>query len=403
MFLVVIICTNYFGGVKFFGEFEFWLSSLKIIIIVALIILSLVLACGGGPDHDPKGFRYWSNPGAFKPYIDNNNLNAGRFYGFWASMVTAVFAYLGTELVGVTVGEAQNPRRNIPKAIRLTFYRILIFYVISVFLLGMIVPYNSSLLAFATKASTSAAASPFVVAIEIAGIQVLPAVVNGAILIFVFSAANSDLYIATRTLYGLARENKAPRFLARTNRQGVPHWALAVSSCFCLLAYMNVSSGAKTVFGYFVNLVAMFGLLTWISILVAHICFVRARRAQNIPDSAIPFRAPLGIWGSYIALASCIIIALTKNFDAFTGTFNYQTFITGYIGIPVYLCLVLGYKFIVKPKRVRPETCDLFSGKDIIDREEQEYIANKQAEMEAIRASGKLGAARWYRFIEFLF
>lgn len=114
--------------------------------------------------------------------------------------VNAVFAYLGTELVGVTVGEAENPRRNIPRAIKLTFYRILVFYVILVFLLGMVVPYNSKLLAFAIKAPSSAAASPFVVAIEIAGIKVLPSFLNACILIFVFSASNSDLYIATRTL-----------------------------------------------------------------------------------------------------------------------------------------------------------------------------------------------------------
>lgn len=68
VFFVVIVCINYFG-VKFFGEFEFWLSSLKVIVIVALILLSLILALGGGPTGDRPGFRYWKNPGAFKPYI----------------------------------------------------------------------------------------------------------------------------------------------------------------------------------------------------------------------------------------------------------------------------------------------------------------------------------------------
>lgn len=129
VFLVVIVCINYFG-IKFFGEFEFWLSSLKVITIVGVIILSLVIALGGGPDHDRRGFRYWSNPGAFKEYIMEGA--SGRFLGFWSTMVTAVFAFLGTELVGVTVGEAQNPRKVVPRAIKLTFYRIVIFYVLSV-------------------------------------------------------------------------------------------------------------------------------------------------------------------------------------------------------------------------------------------------------------------------------
>lgn len=72
VFLVVIVSINYFG-VRFFGEFEFWLSSIKVLVIVGLIILSLVLALGGGPDHDRKGFRYWKNPGAFRPYIESRS------------------------------------------------------------------------------------------------------------------------------------------------------------------------------------------------------------------------------------------------------------------------------------------------------------------------------------------
>jgi len=139
VFLVTIVVIN-FLGVKYFGEMEFWLSSVKVLVICGLIILSLILACGGGPaQQSAPGFRYWSNPGAFVQY---NNIpgSLGKFLSVWASMVTAVFAFLGTELVGVTVGEAQNPRRNIPRAIKLTFWRILVFYILSVFLLTMIVP-----------------------------------------------------------------------------------------------------------------------------------------------------------------------------------------------------------------------------------------------------------------------
>ena len=99
---------------------------------------------------------------------------AGRFLATWSTFTTAVFAYLGTELVGVTAGEASNPRRNIPRAIKLTFYRILLFYVVLVFLLGMLVPWNSKPLIAANKATTGAAASPFVVAIIISGIPALP-------------------------------------------------------------------------------------------------------------------------------------------------------------------------------------------------------------------------------------
>ncbi|KAH6890688.1 amino acid permease [Thelonectria olida] len=379
IFLVTIVCINYFG-VRFFGEFEFWLSSFKVIVVIGIILFSLVLALGGGPDHDRKGFRYWKDPGAFKPYITDGS--AGQFLGFWSCMVTATFAYLGTELVGVTVAEAQNPRKTIPKAIKLTFYRILFFYCLSVLLVGMIVPYNSPKLIFAsTKAKTGASASPFVVAAEVAGVKVIPHILNACICVFVFSASNSDLYIASRTLYGLASDGNAPAIFKRTDSRGVPVYALGFSALFALLAFMNVSDDSTAVFGYFVNLTTIFGLMTWISILVTHIYWCRARKVQDIRDDALPYVAPLGIWGSYGALAVCIVVALTKNYDVFVGDFNakYKTFITGYLGIPVYLILIFGHKFFTKSRGYKPHEVDFFTGKDIIDREENEFLAWKAA------------------------
>lgn len=401
VFLVLIVSINYLG-VKFFGEFEFWLSSFKVVVIVGLILLSFILMLGGGPDHDRKGFRYWKNPGAFNTYIDDGA--AGRFYAFWATMVSATFAYLGTELVGVTVGEAQNPRKTIPRAIKLTFYRILFFYVISVLLVGTLVPYNSDKLLFATGESTGASASPFVVAIQLAGIPVLPHILNACILTFVFSAANSDLYIATRTIYGLSKEGKAPKFLSWTNRHGVPIYALGTCAAFACLAYMNVSKDAKEVFGYFVDLVTIFGLLTWISLLVTHTYFVRAREAQQVPKGDLAYTAPFGVYGSYFALAFCVLICLTKSFDVFThnpkwGNFDYKTFITAYLGIPLYLILIFGYKLVTRCKGVNPYEADLWTGKDVIDREEAEFLARKAAQKDS-----RGGAGWFYRtFVSWLF
>ncbi|KZF22965.1 putative dicarboxylic amino acid permease [Xylona heveae TC161] len=396
VFLVLIVAINYLG-VKFFGEFEFWLSSFKVIVIIGLIILSLVLVLGGGPDHDRKGFRYWHHPGAFHEYIETGS--TGRFLAFWATMVQATFAFLGTELIGVTVGETQNPRRNIPRAIKLTFWRIVVFYIVTVLLLGMLVPYDSPELIFASKKSNSAAASPFVVAIKLSGVKVLPGIMNACILLFVISAANSDLYIASRTLYGLASEAKAPRIFAYTNNAGVPVYSLGLSASIALLAFMNVSSDAKVIFGYFVNLVSIFGLLTWISILVSHIYFVRARNAQGVQDHELAYKAPFGKWGSYGALAFCILIAIFKNFNVFVhnpstyGNFDYKNFITGYLGIPLYLIMILGYKVLMKSPGVKPESADIWSGKAAIDAEEQEFLAQ-----EAAQRGQETRAQKWYRY-----
>ncbi|KAI8958797.1 putative amino acid permease [Daldinia sp. FL1419] len=412
LFLVAVVFINYFG-IQFFGEFEFWLSSFKVIVILGVILLSLIIACGGA-DGDPRGFRYWNNPGAFVPYIATGSW--GQFLGFWSTMVTATFAYLSTELVGVTVGEAQNPRKTIPRAIKLTFYRIVVFYCVSILLIGMCVPYNSPVLSFAVDPSknpnatkndntSNASASPFVVAIKLAHIPALDHILNACILLFVFSAANSDLYIASRTLYGLSSDGAAPSIFRRTNSKGVPLYSLFTSAAFALLAFLNVSDDSKQVFTYFVNLTTIFGLLTWISILVTHIWFLRARRAQNLTNDMMPYTAPLGVWGSYVALFMCILIALTKNYDVFTGDWSkkYATFITGYLGIPIYLILILGHKAWTKSKGVRPHECDFYTGKDIIDREEEEFLAAEAAKRAATPETRK-GLARFYRrFVSWLF
>ncbi|KAF5008708.1 hypothetical protein FDECE_5035 [Fusarium decemcellulare] len=361
VFLVLVICINFFG-VRFFGEFEFWLSSFKVITILGLIVFSLVLALGGGPDHDRRGFRYWQDPGAFREYIDTGSL--GRFLGFWSTMINAVFAFFGTELIGVTVAEAENPRKTIPRATKLTFYRILLFYVLSVLVVGMVVPYNSEMLAFANQSKTSASASPFVVAARLAGVKAAAHIINACILLFVFSAGNTDLYIASRTLYGLSSNGLAPNIFKRTNHQGTPVYALSLSAAFTLLAFMNVSDDSKQIFSYFVNVATILGLLTWISILITHIWWCRARQAQRLHDECLPYVAPLGIWGSYGALFVCVLVALTKNFDVFVnlddepfGKEKFKNFITGYIGIPVFVDAWLGIDYAVQPtgdRRFRP-------------------------------------------------
>ncbi|KAG9254013.1 dicarboxylic amino acid permease [Emericellopsis atlantica] len=402
IFLVAIICINYFGGIKFFGEFEFWLSSIKVLVILGIILFCIVIAAGGGPNGQATGFKYWRDPGAFAELKVKGSV--GQFLGFWSVMVNATFAYLGTELVGVTAGEAQNPRRSIPKAIKLTFYRIVVFYCLSVLLVGMIVPYNSDKLAFANDVGRpGASSSPFVVAAKEAGVQNLPGIINGCILIFVFSAANSDLYIASRTLYGLASDRSAPAIFKRTDSRGVPWPSLIVASLFALLAMMNVADDSRAVFKHFVNLTTIFGLLTWISILITHIWFCRGRQAQAIPDSIMPYRAPLGIWGSYAALFFCIIIALTKNFEIFLVTgdepFDWRTLITGYLGIPLYLLLLFGHILIKKSRGIAPKDVDFYTGKDIIDREEEAFLAKKE-EM----AASRTGWNRFYdRFLSPLF
>jgi amino acid transporter len=212
-----------------------------------------------------------------------------------------------------------------------------------------------------------------------------------------FVLTNLDLYISSRTLYGLAVEGDAPRIFARTNARGVPIYALGASTLLCLLAFMNVSTASSVVFTYFVNLVTIFGLLTWISILVTHIYFIHARKAQGIPDTALAYVAPFGKWGSFGALFFCILISIFKGFNYFThspsyGAFDYKDFITAYLGIPLFLIMIFGFKLIMKSSGVRPEAADLYSGKAKIDREEEEYVEKQREKHHGLNES------KWERY-----
>lgn len=188
VFAVVIIAINVLH-VSNFGESEFVLSSIKIVTLLIVMFTCLIVSLGGGPNKQRVGFRYWRDPEAFGEYLKPGA--TGKFLGFWACLVQSCFAYTGTEVVGAAFGETPNPRRNVPRAVRQTLWRILIFYVLGVLLLGMAVPHDNARLIGATKAKTSAAASPFVIAMRLAGMKVLPDVVNALLLTFVISAANT--------------------------------------------------------------------------------------------------------------------------------------------------------------------------------------------------------------------
>lgn len=194
--LVAIWVVNLFG-VALYGEFEFWFSLIKILAIVGLIILGIILDAGGGPNKDPIGFRYWRNPGPFNSITINNGADHidsdwGKFLAFWNVFVQAAFSYVGTEIIAVTFGEAQNPRKEVPKAIKKVFFRILIFYVLGIWVISVLVPYNSPKL-LGNSGAGDASASPFVIAMENAGIHALPSIINAVLLIAAWSAGNSDL------------------------------------------------------------------------------------------------------------------------------------------------------------------------------------------------------------------
>jgi len=368
VFGIAIILLNLIH-VSFFGEAEFWMSLIKALVIVMLILLCLIIALGGGPNHVRTGFLYWREPGAFGQWFvvigkETTEIPGatGRFLGVWACIVQATFAYLGTELVGVAFGETPNPRKNVPRAVNQTLLRIVFFYIAGVLVLGMAVPYNHPLLK-ATTGKASGLNSPFVIAAKIAGVDKLDHAVNGLLLVFTISAANSDIYLASRTAWALSTDGQAPRIFHRTNRRGVPIPAVALSSLFCVLGFMNATKDAATVFGYFVSLVTVFGALNWVAVLVSYLAMIRAMKVQNIPRSVMPYRNPLLPWGAYFALGITILVIIFQGYNAFIPRFQVDKFLTSYIGIAVYLINIAWWKIFKKTKRVRSEDVDLVTGR----------------------------------------
>ncbi|KAL9041936.1 MAG: hypothetical protein Q9180_000943 [Flavoplaca navasiana] len=364
LLIVLVIALNTFA-VSIYGEAEFIFASIKIITIVGLIIFAFIIDLGGGPTQDRLGFRYWNDPGAMKAYKGTGS--AGRFLGFFSVLANATFSYGGVEFVAVAAGEAKDPRRNMPKAIRRVFWRILFFYVLGSLAIGVLIPYNEPLLLGAIEdGAPGGAVSPWVIAIYRAGVPVLPSIINAVILTSASSAANAHLYIGSRYLYALAQCGEAPHFLLKCSKRGVPYFCVAITASLSLLTYMSCSSGAEEVFQWFQDIVAVSTLLTWMSISIAYIRFHAALKTQGIDRSTLVFRSPFQPYTAYFSLGFFSIIVLFSGFYAF-DPFDGHGFVTAYVGIPIYLALYAFWRIYKGTKFVKAHEADIQSGKAALD------------------------------------
>jgi len=358
IFLVVVVIINMFGA-GVYGEAEFIFASIKVITIVGLIILGIVLDLGGGPSHDRIGFRYWKNPG---PFVQYNGIEGatGRFLAWWAVMTQAAFSFIGTEIVAIAAGEAKNPRRNLPKAIRRVYIRILLFYIGGVIIIGLLVPSNNSNL---NLTASTAASSPFVIAIKTAGIKGLPSVINAALLTSACSAASSDLYTSSRALYGLAMVGNAPKVFSRTTKNGLPYVSLITCALFATLAYMGINSGSGTVFSWFSNMTSIAGLMTWFGICLTYIRFYKGFKLQGYNRADLPYASRLQPYAAWYGLCSCFIVCFFSGWAVFLkGKWDTATFVTNYLPFVLFPILYVGAKLWHRAPLVRPADMDFVSG-----------------------------------------
>lgn len=330
IFLVFLIAVNIFG-VRGYGEVEFVLSVIKIIACLGFIIFGIIVNTGGVPGDDRGyiGFRYWSEPGAFK----------NGFKGFCSVFVTAAFAFGGTELVGLAAAEAAEPHKALPKATKQVFWRIAFFYIVSLLIVGIILPSDNEALMGASGANTKA--SPFVLAIKEAGVKGLPSVFNAVITLSVISVANSCTYGSSRTMQALAMHGMGPSFMTYVDKHGRPLWCIVIQLAFGLLAYLGEATASGDIFNWLLALSGLCFFFVWLFINIAHIRFRSGWAHHGYTKEQLPYQAQFGVYGSYLGAGLCIIALIatfyTSLFPIGGGVSTAEVFFSNYLAAPVIL------------------------------------------------------------------
>jgi len=377
IFLVLVTVINVFG-VRGYGEVEFALGMIKVIAIIGFIILGVIIDCGGVPT-DHRGYigaHYWHEPGAFR----------NGFKGFCSVFVTASFAFGGTELVGLAAAEAANPRKTIPKATKQVFWRITLFYVISLFLLGLIVPSDDDTLSSASGGATRY--SPFVLSFRLAGIKILPSIFNAVITLSVISVANSCTFASTRTIQALCAKGMGPKWGAKIDKKGRPYIVLIVALLFGCLAYINEAPQGSTIFTWLLSLSGLSNFFTWGSICFAHIRFRKAWYRAGRTTDDLPFAAMFGVVGSWIGLGLNILCLIAQFYVALFpigGSPDAQTFFEDYLAAPIVILFFVGYKVYYKQWSIGVNVNDINVDEG---RREVDVVAFRE-ELDAERAEKK--------------
>ena len=208
-------------------------------------------------------------------------------------------------------------------------------------------------------ATSNTGSSPFSIALQHAGWSHGPDLINVFIFTATFSAINSSIYIASRTLYSLADHGRAPKFLKKTGWKGVPVYAAMASNLVGLLALINIASGAGAVFTYIISLSGAATFIAWSCIGFTHLRFRRAWRLQGHTVDELPFRAFLYPWGAYLVAGLNLFLLIIQGYGTLIHPWHPVNFVFAYIVIVLFIVIMVGWKFYHKTKMVNLREVDL--------------------------------------------
>ena len=332
-------------SVKVFGETEYWFALIKVLTVIVMIITGLLMIIGIFKDQTPVGWANWAIGDA--PFV-------GGFPALIGVALIVGFSFQGTELIGIAAGESRDPGKTIPRAVRQIFWRILLFYVLSIFVIGLIIPYTDPNLL--KNDVTDISVSPFTLLFQKAGLLSAATLMNAVILTSILSAGNSGMYASTRMLYTLALNGQAPRCFAKLTSQGVPFNALLATTAIAALCFLTSMFENKVVYLWLLNTSGMCGFIAWLGIAVSHYRFRKGYVLQGGDLSKLPYRSAFFPYGPLFAFVLCMLIMLGQNYEAFIGgAIQWESVIATYISIPIFLAVWLGYRIVHKTHFVRYE------------------------------------------------
>ena len=347
---VLIALINWLS-VKSYGETEYWLSFIKVITIGFFLVVGFLVIFGIMGGHSAIGLKNFTYKQA--PFV-------GGFPSMFAVFLVAGMSFQGTELVGITAGESADPRHAVPKAIHSTFWLILLFYLLSIFVMACILPYtDKNLLSSSVK---DVSMSPLTIVFERAGLAAAASVMNAVIFTALLSAANSGLYASTRMLYTQAKEGFAWKIFGYVNKRGIPIYAMVGTMVISLAVFATQFLG-KEAYNYLINASGLSGFIAWLGIAVAHYRFRRAYVKQGRKLSDLKYKAALFPFGPIFAFILCLIAVGGQNLGAF-AKLDWENILITYMSVPLFVILYIYYKVKYKTKLIPLTEVDLEAHRD---------------------------------------